>query len=94
VVVIEGSPFWWKLSMPHRTQSRLDNGRRIFVSATAHSRDATIRRPFARPWRWRRAAMALASRGHGAGVTDKLWSIGDIVAILEAWEEKQQEKAA
>jgi hypothetical protein len=38
--------------------------------------------------------MALASRGHGAGVTDKLWSIGDIVAILEAWEEKQQEKAA
>jgi hypothetical protein len=29
-----------------------------------------------------------------AGVTDRLWSIGDMVAILEAWEQKQQEAAA
>jgi hypothetical protein len=28
-----------------------------------------------------------------AGVTDRLWSIGDMVAVLEAWEQKRQEAA-
>jgi hypothetical protein len=27
------------------------------------------------------------------GVTDNLWSIGEIVAILEAWEQRQQQAA-
>jgi hypothetical protein len=28
-----------------------------------------------------------------AGVTDKLWEIGDVVAILEAWEAEQKKAA-
>jgi hypothetical protein len=28
-----------------------------------------------------------------AGVTKKLWSIGDMVAVLEAWEKRQQQAA-
>lgn len=29
-----------------------------------------------------------------AGVTDKLWGIGDIVKVLENWEDAERKKAA
>ena len=35
-----------------------------------------------------------ATPAMAAGVTDRLWSVGDIVAVLEKWERQQQMKRA
>ncbi len=41
--------------------------------------------PAAAPAPWRARACIF----RGAGVTDRLWSIGDVVNVLEAWEAAQ-----
>jgi hypothetical protein len=68
------------------TCARDNPGRRSTNSVSC--RDTEIHR------RWLFPTGALSWRAMAAGVTSRLWEMGDIVDVLEAWEAKGERPAA